>query len=501
MKFNKYKHLTFILFITILVLNNGTTSINSKNSSSQESNRVIAFENLLATLDNASLSSNDKMSLIDDFFLEQAPYGFPIMNETEFYIVFRSNESIVYLAQNFINVESEEMKYVPDTDLFYEKFTLESDALGNYFFYGPIWFGYTDPLNPLEYLSDRMGFQNVTANGIPLPAGSFYPMSILEMPDYEDDRSYDFNIDIGSEIEHFNFTSEIQSQYNRSIHVYLPPGYSTNTSQYYPTLYIVDGLLYLNLIYAKPSLDWLIYNDKIDPIIAVFIDTINVNKTDEGSDHWDWRYQDLGVYNCADPDFPKVCVNNYAEVIATELVPYIDSQYRTIDNASLRAHVGYSLGGHISLFMSNFYPDVFHLTGMQSGSIWPNPAAMHIKLNNDPKIDTRRYYVSTGSRMDVLEENKPLFNRLYEKNYTAKIRIFNKAHSFTNARTGFAEMIEFLFTDAPSDYSGSPVGYEFPTTPTTTPTTTTTTSSSPIPLFPVVLALLAQLLLKRKQKL
>ena len=56
----------------------------------------------------------------------------------------------------------------------------------------------------------------------------------------------------------------------------------------------------------------------------------------------------------------------------TEIVNFIDNNYRTIKNKSGRAIAGLSMGGFHSLHISRYYPNTFDYIGLFSAAIKPN---------------------------------------------------------------------------------------------------------------------------------
>jgi len=60
---------------------------------------------------------------------------------------------------------------------------------------------------------------------------------------------------------------------------------------------------------------------------------------------------------------------NYQQMFIDELVPYIDSVYRTIPDASQRAVTGYSMGGFGAFVLPVKYPDVFSISIPLSASL------------------------------------------------------------------------------------------------------------------------------------
>lgn len=65
----------------------------------------------------------------------------------------------------------------------------------------------------------------------------------------------------------------------------------------------------------------------------------------------------------ADPSF------RYETYVASELVPWIDSQYKTIKNRQGRGITGLSMGGHGALYLAFRHQDVFGAAGSMSGGV------------------------------------------------------------------------------------------------------------------------------------
>lgn len=80
-------------------------------------------------------------------------------------------------------------------------------------------------------------------------------------------------------------------------------------------------------------------------------------------------------------DSPIDPAMQFETYVSKELVAYIDSHYRTIDNRYMRAITGLSMGGHGSLMLAWKHPDVFWSCGSMSGctDITKFPDNWHIK--------------------------------------------------------------------------------------------------------------------------
>ncbi len=68
-------------------------------------------------------------------------------------------------------------------------------------------------------------------------------------------------------------------------------------------------------------------------------------------------------------DSPKDTSLRYETYMTQELIPYVDSQYSTINNRSGRAIAGLSMGGFGSLFLAMKHPDLYGTVCSTSGSV------------------------------------------------------------------------------------------------------------------------------------
>lgn len=66
-------------------------------------------------------------------------------------------------------------------------------------------------------------------------------------------------------------------------------------------------------------------------------------------------------------DSPKLDSVQYETYLIKELIPFIDSNYKTISQRGARAITGLSMGGHGSILLSAKHPDLFIAAGSMSG--------------------------------------------------------------------------------------------------------------------------------------
>lgn len=139
------------------------------------------------------------------------------------------------------------------------------------------------------------------------------------------------------------------------LRIYLPPGYETS-GQRYPVLYLLHG--------NAPDSDWtewsahmridftagsMIASGQIAPMIIVMPYGL----------HSYWMNLPGGL--------------RWADYITSDLVPYIDANYRTVPDAAHRAIGGNSMGGTAALHFSFNHPDLFGIVGSHSPALRVGP--------------------------------------------------------------------------------------------------------------------------------
>lgn len=158
----------------------------------------------------------------------------------------------------------------------------------------------------------------------------------------------------------FNPTNGLAS---RSLRIYLPRGYTQNTTKRYPVLYMHDGqndfiVQYEGCCgcwYADTNANNLIRYGKMRETIIVGVD----NSSDR---------------NCelAPPGCTSLCNpakgSQYVSWIADKIRPYINANYRTLTDAENTGALGSSLGGLISSYMAWDWSSVFTKLGCFSSS-------------------------------------------------------------------------------------------------------------------------------------
>lgn len=208
---------------------------------------------------------------------------------------------------------------------------------------------------------------------------------------------------------------------SRRFCVYTPPGYETDGRRY-PVLYLLHGgsgdeEAWNALGRAGELLDNMIADKRIKPMIVVMPNcneqlaaARNVMlgdrfpKSKKGGAAVDLtRFPQSLVENRDITDFPKS--------LATELIPYIDTQYRTAKGKQNRAIAGLSVGAAQTLFAAFNNPELFSFVGAFSGGynslpgaarfIAPPPYADRLRATNFRKSFDVDRFLALHPRLDA----------------------------------------------------------------------------------------------------
>lgn len=145
---------------------------------------------------------------------------------------------------------------------------------------------------------------------------------------------------------------------DRRIHVYLPFGYFQDLASKYPVILLQDGDFLFKESLDK--LDELIRNGSVRPFILVGIESVarNTDYTPWAHPpvHKDWSFEGKG--------------ESYLDFLEEELLPYLRSQYRVMEDAAETAIGGASLGALISLYAIYTRSHLFQKGILLSPSLW-----------------------------------------------------------------------------------------------------------------------------------
>ncbi len=203
--------------------------------------------------------------------------------------------------------------------------------------------------------------------------------------------------------------------------VYTPPCYDQKTDERYPVLYLLHGQTYIDdewvRLGAPAAADTLIHNGTAIPFMMVFPDD---------------RYWNLPP----GAGFGKRLIN--------DLIPYIDSHFRTLTDRQYRALGGLSRGGGWTVELGLQHYDMFGALGMNSPAIFVEDSAYVKKwVASVPADAWPRLWIDAGDRDRELSSIKQFENLLSSYNVPHEWRNYTGDHSEDYWRLHVAEYLQW----------------------------------------------------------
>lgn len=315
-------------------------------------NGILLGNQIYAFFDKVNSAPYLQRSAIVDSFLNANRIMPFIEQDTICCFLLRRDATSVNFASdaNGWSINRSPMKRLSSTNLWYYPAVFESDARVEYKFV----------INGTEWISDP---------GNPQTAYGGFSNSEVRMPSYANAPEVIFYKDIphGSLNDTIIFSNILGN--SRTIAVYTPPLYDPNGDENYNLAIFHDGLDWIDAE-VNNILDYLIYNQRIKPLIAVFVPPVN-----------------------RDAEYIGDQQNKFADFIGTELMPYIDSRYRTKLTPENRANIGISNGGNIAIWIVNKNPEIFANAASFSGHIM---GATSFEFENKP-LRPLKLYLDAGT--------------------------------------------------------------------------------------------------------
>ncbi len=314
-------------------------------------------EEKLAKMQAQLLTAGGKIvqqQLADRWWSEYQKQGIPVVHDSTALFLYKGPAQTVQLAGDMTSWQpGGKFQRLGETDLHaLEAHFSESARFDYQLIVDGVWT--LDPANPKQIMTERG------------------PRSELRMPSYKPLSWLDGLPQAPrGQIEEFTIYSQTLAN-QRPIRIYLPPGYA-QSEVVYPSLYVNDGLEYLDLAKLNFTLDYLINAGEIRPVVAVCVPPLK-----------DKRNEEYG--------------NNakFVEFICRELVPRIQKRYRVVDDADHRGIMGASLGGFAAFHTALQNPDAFRLVAGQSSHFGYSNGMI---FNLLPKVDLTlfSFYISCGT--------------------------------------------------------------------------------------------------------
>ena len=242
----------------------------------------------------------------------------------------------------------------------------------------------------------------------------------IEIPAHDRDFYALKNVPHGN-VQQVIFNSPSTGEQKRAF-VYTPAEYSANPKKKYPVLYLQHGwgedeTAWSNQGHANLIMDNLIAEGKCKPFIIVMTYGMTNNA----------RFGTINSFNYKD----------FETVLVDELIPFIDSNFRTIPDKKHRTMAGLSMGGMETKNITLARPEVFDYYGLLSGGIYTPDDLKDVK--------PRLIFTSCGSKENP-ERVRQSVDDLKAAGFNAVSYVSdNTAHEFLTWRRSLKEMAPLLF--------------------------------------------------------
>ena len=229
---------------------------------------------------------------------------------------------------------------------------------------------------------------------------------------------------------------------SRRVYVYLPPNYEQAETSRYPVMYVHDGGEYLTRARLATVLDNLIQSGDIPPLMAVMLDPV-----DRLREYW--------------------ANDDYARFLEEEVIPHIDSHYRTIAHRDARGTMGASMGGLISTYLGLAYPHLFSKVGGQSSALFlldssqgadlrrrfSIPRSQRVEAKRLPSLVSKlrapvAFYFDVGKyEPQFIPAHHQLVPLLEAKGCPCVFQELVGGHNWTNWRAHLKDLLTFLWRE------------------------------------------------------
>ena len=226
------------------------------------------------------------------------------------------------------------------------------------------------------------------------------------------------------------YPSSLPEMKKRRMTLYLPAGYGTDRERRYPVLYLLHGAggdedAWDECGRAKEILDNMMAEGRCTPMIVVMPNGNASLAAAPGEDPANPDVEPSG-------NNPTSLLGKIETVFVPEIVDYVDSHYRTIDDKTGRAISGISLGGLQALYIALNNPTYFDYIGLFSaqtvnplddkrinaiqkvGQAW-NDLKSSLPFIGGGKVD-RKIQNLTSSDLRIYDDTDKKLNALYNPN-------------------------------------------------------------------------------------
>ncbi len=261
--------------------------------------------------------------------------------------------------------------------------------------------------------------------------------SLLEVSDPKGPLAHDIRPVPHGTIAYVHYYSKSLGATNQAV-VYLPPSYQKEQARKYPVFYLISGTTDTEEVYYKVGranyiLDNLIAEGKAEEMIIVL------------------PYGNPYKLLAAPPDFSKIPMTGFggdvfSRDLTTDLMPYVEQHFRTINDADHRAIGGFSRGGNQALANGLLNLDKFsYLCSYSSFTSTDLPKVYDNAADTNSKIHL--FWLGVGTD-DFLYGNARDYMEFLDKKGIRSVKEFTSdkfGHTWMNAKYFLSQTLPLLF--------------------------------------------------------
>lgn len=234
-----------------------------------------------------------------------------------------------------------------------------------------------------------------------------------------------------------------------SLVIYTPPGYDQNPSIKYPVFYLISGTTDTEETFFKVGrtnliLDNLIAEGKAKPMIVVMPYGNPAARIAEQQGK-----PKPGDQISRDGEDAKIRAKQFETDLINNIIPYVDQNYRSIQDKDSRAIGGFSRGGGQTLRSAFGNMDKFSWICCYSAYLSTPEMESDFKfIGEDPKKTNeslKLLWVSVGNEDFLYNQTVEFLDYLKSKNVEYKSLITPGGHTWMNVKAYLAETIPLLF--------------------------------------------------------
>jgi len=222
----------------------------------------------------------------------------------------------------------------------------------------------------------------------------------------------------------------------RTLHIYVPPDYEQDSLKSYPVMYFMDGESSFNDL-ENMGPEW-----EIDEVINAAFENgkqtaivIGINQAEN---------RDAEYTPFINKDNPDAHGDKFATWVSTELKAWVDTNFRTKQDAASTYIGGISRSGMMAYYFLMAHPEVFGNAIIQSPSMWVDNDRL-LAMNLTPsQLQDKKIFVSVGEYEGgtMISGAENIYNKFKEqgmKDHQLKYElIMGESHWHVTWRKSFA---------------------------------------------------------------